>query len=89
MADSPRPSRICIRLFPDNDVEVYGDSATSQLRSRRLLTIMNIEESIDTYCSLELLYNITDIVLVLCAVIFIVSTLAYSILWIIGMQKVL
>ena len=84
MGDSPRPARICIRLLSDNDGEVYGHSATSQLRSGRHQTIMNIEESIDSYCTLEILYKITDIVLILCAAIFIVSAIAYNVLWITG-----
>ena len=85
MGDSPRPARICIRLLSDNDAEEYGgDCITSQLRSGRHLTITNIEESIDSCCTLEILYKITDIVLFLCVAVFIISAIAYNVLWIVG-----
>ena len=84
--------RICARSF--NDVNDGVPGSLCQLRIQRSASHSGLPESdicssnntrISSY-KLEILYKTTDIVLLICAVLFIISSIASIVLWVYGIH---
>ena len=87
MAQLERTARVSLRVHTSNETDVPGGCRISIEQRRQTLPNLHnlqIHPGKDSRSTLELLYNITDIVLCLCAITFIVSAIAYSTLWILG-----
>ena len=75
-------------LLPRTTHDVAGQdnviSIVSRDDSQRYVLNQEMDNNIGYSCTLELLYKITDIVLVICIVLFVGSAIAHSTIWIIG-----
>ena len=58
------------------------------VRRRRAISMADVHSTTTHDPSLELLFRITDIVLVICAVIFVISSIASIVCWMYGLVKV-
>ena len=86
MAQLERTARVSFSVHTSNETDGPGGCRISieAYQRRQTLPNLQIHTGKDSRSTLELLYNITDIVLCLCAITFIVSAIAYSTLWILG-----
>ena len=85
----PLPTRRAYSHLALN-VEEFETSGT--VRRRLSVSTPNLErhassETPSSFWSLELLYKITDVVLVICAAIFIISSISSIIIWWYGLVK--
>ena len=81
-------SRSCSTLEME-DPRTLGENPRKTFGKKRSKFVSNLQNHtrIDTRnddCSLEILYKTTDIVLIICAVVFIISSITSVILWLYG-----
>jgi hypothetical protein len=84
MATSERTVRISFSVLTDSDTDNASECRKAIQQRRQTFPYLQSHDLNDSRSPLKLLYNITDIVLCMCAITFIVSTIAYSTLWILG-----
>ena len=84
MAQLGRSARISFSVDTNKETDAPVECPISIEQRRQTMPNLLIDHGEDSTSTLNLLYNITDIVLCLCAITFIVSAIAYSTLWILG-----
>ena len=84
MAQLGGSARISFSVDTNKETDPPVECRISIEQRRKTMPNLQIYDGEDSRSTLNLLYNVTDIVLCLCAITFIVSAIAYSTLWILG-----